>query len=285
MKSKFEKAVTFAGGHAHLRRYADLQNLPHWHREHELVFVEAGKVTLMTDGNLFTLEQGDVAFLHSEEPHSLCSKSGAVVAVVKLDKDQFRRLLDNRKLQSPVLRPASGIEEVLRLLQAEQRRADAYSADVIDCTVTRLLVEILRHNPLTEPGQRNDATENYKTLLDRIARDYAYVTFDEAAEMMHFSRPYFSKYFQKHAGMSFTRYLNTIRISVAVERLLQGGATVTEVSQSCGFNTIRNFNRVFKDLTGYTPGTLPRDYSFACNLHRNGEGGFDPTLGCTVVLD
>ena len=51
------------------------------------------------------------------------------------------------------------------------------------------------------------------------------------------------------------------------------------------FNTIRNFNRVFKEMTGYTPGTLPRDYSFACNLHRNGEGGFDPTLGCTVVLE
>ena len=285
MNSKFEKAVTFAGGHAHLRRYAELQNLPHWHREHELVWVEKGKVTLMADGNLFTLEQEDAAFLHSEEPHSLRSESGAVVAVVKLDKEHFRRLLDSQKLQSPVLCHTPSIKEAIRLLQAEQRHADAYSADVIDCTVTRLLVEILRHNPLTEPGQHSDTTENYKTLLDRIARDYAYVTFDEAAEMMHFSRPYFSRYFHKHTGMSFTRYLNTIRISVAVERLLQGGSTVTEVSQSCGFNTIRNFNRVFKEMTGYTPGTLPRDYSLACRLHKQSEGGFDPTLGSTVVLD
>ena len=285
MNTKFEKAVTFAGGHAHLQRYAHLQNLPHWHREHELVFVEAGEVTLMANGNLFTLTQGDAALLHSEEPHSLRSGAEAVVAVVKLDKDHFRRLLGSKKLQSPILCGTKGLAEALQTLHTEQSRADAYSGDVINSTVTRLLVEVLRGNPLTESGQRNDATENYKRLLDRIARDHAYITFDDAAELMHFSRPYFSKYFYKHTGMSFTQYLNTIRISFAVERLLQGDATVTEVSQSCGFNTIRNFNRVFKALTGYTPGTLPRDYSFACDPQRGSEGGFDPTLGCTVVLE
>lgn len=284
MKSKFEKAVAFAGEHTDLHRYANLQNLPHWHREHELVFVEEGTVTLMADGNFFTLSQGDAAFLHSEEPHSLRSESASVVAVVKLDKEHFRRLLDNKKLQSPVLRRTESVREALQTLHTEQQRADAYSGDVIDCAVIRLLVELLRENPLTEPGQHSDTTENYKALLDRIARDYAYITFDEAARFMHFSRPYFSKYFYNHAGMTFTRYLNTIRISVAVERLLQGRSTVTEVSQSCGFNTIRNFNRVFKEMTGYTPGTLPRDYSFTDNLHKRNEIGFDPTLGCTVVL-
>ncbi len=284
MRTQFEKAVAFSGGYIHLRRYANLQNLPHWHREHELVLAESGVVTVMADGNLFTLNKGESVFLHSEGLHSIRAETGSVVAVVKIDAEHFRRLLGDKRLQSPLLSKNIDVAGTVGALLEEQRRNDAYSGRATDSIMTGLLIAILREHSLTEDTPENDTTENYKALLDRIARDHAYITFDEAARSMHFSRPYFSKYFYNHAGMTFTRYLNTIRISVAVERLLQGHATVTDVSQSCGFNTIRNFNRVFKEMTGYTPGTLPRDYSFTGNLHKRDEIGFDPTLGCTVVL-
>ena len=102
---------------------------------------------------------------------------------------------------------------------------------------------------------------------------------------MHFSKPYFSQYFYRHAGMTFTRYLNIIKISFAVEKLLAGHSTVTEVSQSCGFNTIRNFNRVFKELTGYTPNTLPQNYNFVYDLKEYTDSSFDPTLNGTELLE
>ena len=83
--------------------------------------------------------------------------------------------------------------------------------------------------------------------------------------------------------MTFTQYLNTVRIAAALEKLKQGSMSVTEIAGSCGFNTIRNFNRVFKKYTGYSPCNIPSDYVFLCSLQ---DGyGLDPTLTCTVILE
>lgn len=102
---------------------------------------------------------------------------------------------------------------------------------------------------------------------------------------MHFSRPYFSKYFVTHTGMTFSHYLNTVRVAHAAELLREEKHTVTEISGLCGFNTIRNFNRVFRDLTGYTPSNLPKDYTFTYLLKEYADSGFDPTLAGTEVLE
>ena len=58
---------------------------------------------------------------------------------------------------------------------------------------------------------------------------------------------------------------------------------MTEISIACGFGTIRNFNRVFKEFTGYSPKKLPENYVFY-NFKDNDKKDFDPTLNCTVVL-
>ena len=285
MKTQFEKGITFERGHIFPRRYRNLQNLPHWHREHELVLVEAGTATIMADGIFFTLQAGGGAFLHSEAIHSIRAEQGAVLTVAKIDAAHFRPLLGDRVPESPVLTEGHSVGDALADLQAELAAPDSYSGAVADAIATRLLAEMLRREVLTERKGESDTAERYKALMDLIHRDYADLTFDEAARFMHFSKPYFSKFFYAHTGMTFTQYLNTIRISFAAERLSAGDATVTEVSQSCGFNTIRNFNRVFKALTGYTPATLPRGYTFIRNIRDYADTGFDPTLGCTEVLE
>ncbi len=284
MNTRFERGVTFASGHARTCRYRNLQNLPHWHREHELVLVENGTAAVMADGNLFTLQAGESIFLHSEALHSIRAEAGGVVTVVKIDAEHFRRLFDKKRLQSPLLSSKLDVAGVLGRLLDEQRQSDTYSGRAIDSLTTGLLIAILRGHPLTERAPESDTAETYKALLDHIASNYAYITFDEAAHFMHFSRPYFSKYFLHHAGMTFTRYLNMIRVSAAAERVLEGKQTVTEIARSCGFNTIRSFNRVFKELTGYAPCNLPADHNLIRDLRYRTDNSFDPTLNCTEVL-
>ncbi len=79
--------------------------------------------------------------------------------------------------------------------------------------------------------------------------------------------------------MPFSRYLNTVRVSAASEMIAEGKISMTNIAIKCGFGTIRSFNRVFKELTGYSPSSLPSGYVFI----RTGreENGFDPTLSCT----
>ena len=75
---------------------------------------------------------------------------------------------------------------------------------------------------------------------------------------MGFSEAYFSKFFKKIAGMTFSQYLNRVKVEEAVRLLRENkGLPVTEIAFRCGFNTIRNFNRIFKEVTGCTPCPKP----------------------------
>ncbi|MDD6680432.1 MAG: hypothetical protein PUE53_04350, partial [Galactobacillus timonensis] len=66
--------------------------------------------------------------------------------------------------------------------------------------------------------------------------------------------------------------------------LRSGNYTVSEVFFKSGFNTMRNFNRVFHEITGYSPRELPADYFM--NLRTDNPAGksFDPTLDTSVLL-
>ena len=94
---------------------------------------------------------------------------------------------------------------------------------------------------------------------------------------------HFSKMVRNLFGMTFTKYLNIIKISGALQMLKQGNMSISEIADSCGFNTIRNFNRVFKAFTGYSPTDIPIDYNYLYSLHIG--YGLDPTLNCTVILN
>ena len=284
MQSKLEKSISFSEMHVFPRKYRNVQNLPHWHGEPELIFTESGSAAVTVDGKCYFLQAGEAAFVCSESLHSIKSENGSIITVLKLDAAYFDRLLRGKRPVSPVLQGVEGIGSALAELLTEAKRQDAYSGVIADSVATRLLAHILRSQPLITGESASPTAEKYKRLLDEIAAKYADITFHDAAELMHFSRPYFSKYFYTHAGMSFTQYLNTIRISVAVEQLQTGNLSVTQVSQSCGFNTIRNFNRVFKALTGYAPHALPEGYRFIHRPRPYTASSFDPTLACTEVL-
>lgn len=286
MKTKFEKRIAFDLAHILPRKYKNLHNVPHWHKEHELIFVQSGEVSLTTEGEGLTLSTGTAAFVHSEQPHSIEASHGAVVTVLKLDAAYFHRIVGEKRLEEPILRFDYGLPALFRELFAELKAPMEYSDIVADSLASGLMARIFRQERVsTGATARKDSMEQYKALLALIERDHTYITFEDAANFMHFSKPYFSEFFLRHAGMSFTRYLNTVKISAAVERLQEGRMSVTEISKGCGFNTIRNFNRVFKELTGYTPNQLPESYRFTYSLKEYADSGFDPTLLGSELLE
>ena len=59
---------------------------------------------------------------------------------------------------------------------------------------------------------------------------------------------------------------------------------MTELMGSCGFNTLRNFNRVFKDITGYAPTALPDGFVLNYRSLATEDNSFDPTLAVSEVL-
>ena len=286
MKTKFEKKTVFDVAHVLPRKYKNLHNIPHWHKEHELIFVQSGEALICASNSTFSLSQGMSAFFHAEDTHSIDATPETVITVIKVEPSFFHRIIGDKRLASPILSDNYQLSDRLAELFAELKEPLEYGGIVADSITTTLLARIFREEETATQGTaRRDATEQFKGLLELIAQSYPYLTFEDAAQYMHFSKPYFSEFFLSRAGMTFTQYLNLTKISNAVERVLEGKLSVTEISKSCGFNTIRNFNRVFKELTGYTPSELPKDYHFTHSPKEYTDSGFDPTLVGSELLE
>ena len=144
----------------------------------------------------------------------------------------------------------------------------------------------LRSKSGLEEAEEGSSISRYKNLLDEIENKYSYITFSDAAAFMGLSEPYFSKFFRKISGMTFSQYLNSVKLRHAIAMLQdrKSDLSVTEISTLCGFDTIRHFNRVFKDITGMPPRDLPADYVLEDRPIRTIRDAFNPTLQNSELL-
>lgn len=85
------------------------------------------------------------------------------------------------------------------------------------------------------------------------------LTLDELAKEAQMSRSHYSAVFKTLNGISVWTYITHQRIRKAKSLLMSTAESVTEISQKCGFNTLANFNRAFRQYTGKAPGAYRKD--------------------------
>lgn len=206
--------------------------------------------------------------------------------MLKINNKCFESIFASTTLLCPIINDSPYVKDLLDTIHFELIGNTDNKEIMADCIATQLLITLFRNEKTTERIEQLSNKSNSNILFDvickKIANEYNTVTFSEIAKYMHFSEPYFSKLFHNLFGMTFTQYLNTIKIAVAVEKIKENKMSITEIAFCCGFNTVRNFNRVFKKLTGYSPNNLPSNFVFLYCLQ---DGyGLDPTLNCTIVI-
>lgn len=80
------------------------------------------------------------------------------------------------------------------------------------------------------------------------------------AQHVGISRCYFSRCFKIYSGYSLTEYINRKRVQKAEKMLKETDKSITEISMECGYGSVRNFNRVYKRLTGDIPQNYRTDH-------------------------
>ena len=63
----------------------------------------------------------------------------------------------------------------------------------------------------------------------------------------------FCKFFRKSTSTTFSDYLNDLRITEACHLLLYTDDPINKVADSCGFESLSYFNRVFLSKKQMTP--------------------------------
>lgn len=106
---------------------------------------------------------------------------------------------------------------------------------------------------------RNDNYNFIKDVIIYITKNIENdVTMKEIADNIGYEYHYFSALFHKYFSMNFKSFVNILRVEQAYELLSKEYNNVTDVCNKCGFASIRNFNRVFKNISGLTPSEYKR---------------------------
>lgn len=278
------------GGEAqiYLAKYMNLNNILHWHYDCELVYVASGCLEIYTGGKNYILNGGQTMYIGNMEEHYIKTQSETLVYMFIFSYDMLRGLTKNLRLKSPVLKNGYDLITLYETVKTELLKKEKYYERVVENLIADIIIRIFRGEEVVKAEFKKKDKMAFMRLLDDIEVNYCFYTGDDAASFLHLSKVYFSKYFHLMSGMVFSDYLNAVRISKAVE-ILRGDKekTIAEVASECGFNTIRNFNRAFKQLTGFSPSEIPEGYAVedAVFFSSGSAAGFNPTLRQTVLLE
>ena len=247
--------------------YENISFVAHWQKEIELVYVKDGEASFHVADQSFIARTGDLVICESGQIHYSDSYNtqnhldflifDTNVISSRYHNPHFKNVLVTaEELEEMGLN--TSLERVFSLVARELDKKQPYYKDIITAAIREFWFLLKRELPREEKAKddrrRSRLLEEFQELLDYIDKHYAEdLTLDHASSMLHFSPSHFSKTFKKLMGMNYVTYVNMVRIEQAIQMLTTNQYRMIDIALECGFSNIRSFNRVFKEITGYTP--------------------------------
>lgn len=253
--------------------YEDISFLSHWHKEIELIYVRAGQAKICVTDHSFLAREGDLVICDSGDIHYSDSYNMEnVLEFVIFDSSVITGMYEPACFISPFVKKETlqkyGILEIVDELfvdlSRELKNRDKYYKEIITAQIRHVWYLLKRNIPrgnANKPSlsRRMEQLNDFQQLLSYMEENFTEdISLADAAKKVGFSESHFCKTFKKMTGINFVTYLNMLRVEKAAERLKNTTDKVTDIALSCGFDNVRTFNRVFKEITGVTPSAFAR---------------------------
>ena len=267
-------------------KYLNSQNISHWHNDYELVYVNQGILEVMVEGETFTLKQNDSLLIESKKIHNMhAQQENTITSIFIFDQSLISKPFSNYQLETPKLSHNYLLDNLYQVLLKELKEKPSFYCDNTRLLIQDLIIKIYRNEKLIINKQNKKINENLLNLIDQINKNYRFFTFEDAVNIMNMNSSYFSRFFHNMIGIPFAKYLNCVKVEKAVELLHEiPDKSITDIADLCGFQTIRNFNRIFKSYTGYSPRNIPENFNFNGLSFYNDSNILNPTLNnCKLI--
>ncbi|MDR6942511.1 AraC family transcriptional regulator [Mucilaginibacter pocheonensis] len=250
----------------------------HRHNEAQLTYITEGEGTLVAGTDMHPFKAGDIFFIGANQPHIFKSDPIFFAPDNKLRSCSLTIFFDPcAKLSSLFeLHEMQLLQYFLKQHTSGFKIPSIYKDLILpkilairDTMNAGRLIEFIQLLQLLY-GIRNELTPLTDVALDkmsesegiRIGHIYNYVMQHYSSEIkleniaaeVYMTPQAFCRYFKKHTGNTFVNFLNQLRINEVCKILSLGNIeSIASVAYACGFNSITNFNRTFKNTVGSSP--------------------------------
>ena len=104
---------------------------------------------------------------------------------------------------------------------------------------------------------------NTKIVMLSAYDEFSYIrqAFSDVANAVHMSPSHLAALLKAKAGISYVKYLRSLRIAHAIQLLRTTNLIIEAIAATVGYTAISNFYRLFQRETGMTPAALRREES------------------------
>lgn len=257
----------------------------HFHSEYQLFVVLEGTGTRFIGDKIAHFQEGDLVLTGPNMPHlwrndesyfhknNLLRVQGIVIYFQEtflgedlLKKEEMlgiRQLFEKTKqgleffgtTQAQIIQMMKdllhlkGIESIIQLLSILQVLANSAEFNFISS---------LGYTNTSKETDKDRMTEVYNYIMKHFRQN---ISLEEVADVANMSATSFSRYFKARTNKSFSAFVGELRIGSACKLLMEDKNTIAQVSLECGFNTLSNFNKQFKELMLKTPFEYRKEYA------------------------
>lgn len=256
-------------------RYEEDKIPVHWHTNLEINCIVKGQCLLNLDGKKYTVSEGDIIIINSGSVHLMNSEGTRAdgLAIVYSNEFLTKCCPDYKNYIFDVGLCPDKIEELYNVIYQiyllvenryyEGKDSNIYDESSYDYLKVSGLLHIAIYYLMTFFKKKNKNAsgtfgEKHKHRFQQIV-DYIDLHYKEelslikVADYCGLTREHFSRSFKKYMGVTFTEYLNSVRLVHAYRELVYTDQSVLDIALDCGFPDIRAFNRCFKEFYHYAP--------------------------------
>ncbi|MBI9058512.1 MAG: AraC family transcriptional regulator [Labilibaculum sp.] len=251
----------------------------HYHPEFELLLITKGYGTRMVGNHFEEFTEGDLVLLGANLPHAWISDPH----FTKKDNEdtcesiyvQFRKsVFGTQFIDIPELQTVRTIlQKAERGIKITGTQKEEIAADLLAMvnqkpieqllTLIRVLDKIQLSN-FEELASTNYANREFSFKSDKMREVHHYIMqnfkseidIKACAERLNMTPSSFCRFFKKQTNVTFSVYLNYMRINLAQKLICNTQMSIKEIGYECGYTSIVYFNQKFKQLTGKSPNEL-----------------------------
>ncbi len=192
---------------------------------------------------------------HTESFHPVHSENFSESDI--LEKIDFQ---DAKILNSPVyIKNATSVEANLRILASEYYLKSNYYQEYLSSCLKFILITLAKIAELTETSEKKKDYETVRKVIQHIENNYRMDLSNETiGEYFHFNSSYLNRIFKQNTGDTIHNFLIRYRMNLAMDLLHTTNLPINEIVSTVGFSDIPHFIKVFKKITGKTPGEYRR---------------------------
>ncbi|SFD82042.1 AraC-like ligand binding domain-containing protein [Paenibacillus catalpae] len=252
-------------------------SVEHIHGQYELYYLFSGERQYFIKDRTYPIQAGDLVLIPGNELHKT-SDTGVpnhARIVLYYNEKYFERYA--KEEAALLLSPFLGSRRVLRLahqerlrfeqllyglLQEVQERPPGHEMPIRHAVAEALLFAA-RHAINMKP-ESNDSSAPPSPAAAKAMEIASYIaghfreplTLDSLSRQFHLSSSYLSRTFKKYTGFGLTEYIGITRVKEAQQQLKETDERITEIAAEVGFESLSQFERVFKTHVRLSP----RDY-------------------------